>query len=473
MGDARQVSLSDYQEFSQRKGLSTYSTDDIELELNKRKFDPLNFPLDVFHSKVRKYMTEIEREYNLAPSFIGGAFLSSYSSAIGTSYVAGFNQRDMVYLPMWLGLVGISSSGKSSAINFAYSPLKKIQKELAEQYDENIAQVAEENKRTLEVKEFIFRDTQVATLVKDTLRNNPKGVVKVMGELAEWINGLNLMGRGQGTDEEFWISSWNCDPYYKTLSGNKKYYVHRPFANVIGGIQWDILPLLFKGHRATSGFGYRIAFAIDNRDDIALYNPFYELPWELEKPHHTCINHLYYGLKVENHYQEPFRCTASKNAVQLFLNWRNEKHLELKLRPDRHEKNKFAGVLGKIIEYVMRFGALIHLSDKAYSPDYGTLGKGFNHDECIHESEMKRALKLADYFFYSALHCYDTVEDQVNPNLLAMKVSFGIKAGNSHKVIAKTLWGEKYNNDAGRKKLERLIPKLMKDYPHYFGGQKL
>lgn len=458
--------------------LAATSVEELEKELSQRARNPHRFPLEVFNPRVKPFINMLVEKYQLPTAYVGGAMISCYSAAVGTAYKSSFNDRDYTYLTTWCGLTGISSSGKSTAINNIYAPLRKIQNEFSQEFFDRELEVekSQEANREIAIKELMFRDTVVATLVRDTLRNNPKGLIKNVDELAEWIKGLNQLSRGEGTDEEFWLSTWSCYPYLKTLSGNKKYYVERPFINIIGGIQWDVLPLLFAKNRGSSGFAFRILFALAEHDDIALMDPFFAMPPEIEQPHTDSITRLYKDLPVYDHFTDAKKCICHRSATELYLKWRNNKSIDIKLKKEREEKQKLAGVFGKINEYILRFAALLKLADRACEdlmPEDEVYR--FREHEVIDSETMERALKLADYFYNSALYAFESVDVKNNPNILALQVSAILKAGRPKTDVARFLYPDEMNDparqEAARKRAARLIKRLSLDFPKYFGGK--
>ena len=125
------------------------------------------FPLHVFHPNIISFINLLcsKDGYDIPPSFVGTTLLSAYSTAIGTSYAVTANGKDLIYLPVWAGLVGISSSGKSLAISKIYEPLFNIQ----DAYDIELQKLSEQNIQNQSndefVKTLIIRDVTVPTLI--------------------------------------------------------------------------------------------------------------------------------------------------------------------------------------------------------------------------------------------------------------------------------------------------------------------
>jgi len=438
--------------------LPTASTEALEKELEKRN-DRLNiFPLDVFHENLKPLLEVMYTKKDIPRSFIGLSFLSAYSTAIGTAYVVR-NAVGDIYLPIWACLTGISSSGKSLAIADAYKPINEIQKEFDKEYAQD--QKSEEERKYSKMKTIIFRDTHIPTLVRDVLPDNPKGVAKSSDELLEWINGLNSYSKKEGTDEQFWISSWNCVRYSGIRSGKNKFNLEVPFVNLFGGIQPSVLYKLFKNDRATTGFIFRLLFASPTESRVAEPDTSYQIPDFMEKVHSDAIRRLYFELPVNDMYEQPKACLVSEEADNLYKKWCAKKTHKTNSITDIREREISSSILGKIKEYALRFAAILHLMDKSFTDQF------FDWKENIDKDVMKRALKLADYFYESAETTYKYVDSKITapPDIILLANLF--KQKNSYADIAKVVYGDiKYKNKAFR-----AIQKAVKEYPKQFGAE--
>lgn len=439
--------------------LPTASTESLEGELKKRTRDLNIFPLEVFSGKLKPLLDMIYMHKNLQRSYIGLSFLSAYSTAIGTAYVVR-NAVGDIYLPVWACATGISSSGKSISFSIAYKPLNTIQKEFDKEHDEN--KVSEEERRFVKMKTTIFRDSHVPTLIRDVLPDNPKGVAKYSDELLEWINGMNGYSKKEGTDEQFWISSWSCSKYSAIRAGKNKTNLESPFVNLYGGIQPSVLWKLFKNDRATTGFIFRLLFASPTESTVCDPNTSFIIPQEFENIHEEAIRRLYFQLPVESMYEEPKICTVSEEADGVFKKWCTKKATKINTIPDIYEREIASSIYGKMKEYALRFAAILHLMDKAFEKD-----SFFEYKEVIDISTMKRALLLADYFYESAEQTYKYVDSKISapPEVIQMANLF--KNRLSYAQIAKILYGDEKH----KQRAIRAVKKWSKEYPKQFGAE--
>jgi hypothetical protein len=448
-------------------GLGTFTKDDLLKEISQRDHTRNVFPLDVFHEKVKPFINGLNKIYDIPASFIGLSLLSCYSTSVGTAYIVTTNGRNKIYLPVWAALVGMSSSGKSIALDNIFGPLEAIQAKMDIQWEQKTSGLTLEEINRSKIDTVIYRDAHIPTLVKSVLPDNPKGVLKMCDEILEWTNGMNQLGKKEGMDEQFWLSSWNCAKYSGIRSGKQKFVVRRPFVNVMGGIQYQLLFKLFARDRDASGFIFRLLFALPDIDKIAEPDPAQDIPEEWHATHKQTIERLYFDLPVYDAEDEPKQCVLTPEAIKQYQIWTKAKIKSINEIEDIQEKDIQAGILGKIKEYALRFAAILHLADKAMNPQYGNdCYTPFKQQESISAEVLQRALKLADYFCTSAVDVYKRVQDSTTAPMSVIIAANLVKRGKSLADIAEAL----YNNRANkfRMKVSRELKRWIRDYPRVF-----
>lgn len=450
-------------------GLATFSKENIVEELSKRDRTKNPFPLEVFNDQVKPFINALAKHYDIPRSFIGLSLLSAYSTAIGTAYCVTSNRKDLVFLPVWGALTGISSSGKSIVINKCFQKLNEIQTEFDIQWEQKTQGLSVDKINAQKIDTVIYRDAHIPTLVKSVLPDNPKGVLKYSDELIEWINGMNQLSKKEGTDEQFWISSWNCTNYSGIRSGKQKFIVRRPFTNVIGGMQYRVLHKLFAKDRDTTGFVFRLLFALPEVDKIAEPDPKFEMPADFQAAHDNTIERLYKDLPIFDASDDTRKCVLLPEATTLYIHWTKAKIKAINQVEDLDERDIHSGIFGKVKEYAMRFAAILHLADRAldakYHSDFYTK---FKVEEYVDSKTMERALQLADYFYGSAVDVYEKVQVSMTAPADVLICATMMKMGKSFREI-----GEVYFNDPSdsvKKKMERKIKKWILEYPKVFGA---
>lgn len=463
---------------NRKGGLSTASVTELEAELTQRAKDNNPFPLDVFHENVHPFLNALHKYYDFHKGYIGLTLLSCYSTAIGTSYTVSTTGSDQIYLPIWGCMLGLSSSGKSLCFNKIYDPLVQLQNEIDKNWEEDTRGLSEEKTRFTDMPQLLYRDSHMPTLIRYVLPDNPKGICKVSDELLEWINGMNATGGGrkEGTDEQVWLSIWNCTNYSAIRSNKVKISLRRPFVNVFGGTQYENLPKFFNNNRDHSGFIFRLLFAIDDRKSVIAVDPYFTMPDEWWMPHHKCIRLMHEYLKVVDADDEPGVCILSEESRDIFYNWSEAIRRRVNGSEEK-DRNIQAGIFGKIKEYMLRFCAILHITDKVL--DNMNVEGGYHHKlmmrEPITPDVIRRAIKLADYFYISAEQAYANVilqkfapRDAMEIAALWNKLYLGQRK--SLMDLGSIMYGKK--SEANRKRFERNLTRYMVDYHWLFNSKE-
>jgi hypothetical protein len=455
---------------SNKTGLAAAATNDLINELTRREKTENPFPLSVFHESVKPFINALESKYKIPDAFIGLTLLSLYSASIGTKYTVSTNKTDGIYLPIWACLLGMTSSGKSMVIGKIFKPLQNKQQDLDEAWKEDTKDMSDYEVNRQRMETILYRDSHIATLAKSVLPDNPKGVCKMSDELLEWLNGMDSLSKKEGTDQQFWLSSWNCTPYSAIRSGKVKFFIPRPFVGVIGGAQPSVLWKVFSKDRDTSGFISRILFAIPTENMIADPDPFFEMPKEFSDIHDKSVLMLWNSLRVDDAAEAPSKGVLTQEGVTLFNTWKTDHVKRINSMADQHQQEMEAAILGKLTEYTLRFCCILHLSDKAIDAQTQPTNADqyFKQTEHIEASTVVRAIKLSEYFFKSALKAYELAEIATTAPKDVLVTATLFKNGKSIAQIAEIVLGKK---DPGSKtKMNRLLKKWIKDYPRVFGA---
>lgn len=447
-----------------KSNVAAQPTEALEQELETRKLKR-PFPLHAFNPKIRPYLEALHAEYDLPRSYIGLSMLSVYSSAVGSAYHVRLNRIGEIYFPVWACIEGMSSSGKSLVMNQIFGPLYEIQNEIEQQWFEQIGGLNDEAIAKMPAKQLIYGDAHIPTLIKDVMPHNPKGILQDADEILSWINGMNQLAKGgkEGTDEQFWMKSWNCKPHRKRLAGNKIFVIPKPFLNVFGGAQPSIMWKLFKNDRATTGFIFRLLFAVPEVNKIAEPNLLYEMPEEYESIHRKCINSLYKGLPMDKDTDSRVMIIDPR-AIRIYDQWSKEKIYQVNNHKDSYMMEMLAGIVGKIKEYAIRFCGLLHLADLAYDH------RPFNYTETISVDTMNRALELADYFYDSAQNVCERVNTSVIATPEVIRYATFVRSGYTYQQIGDREFPE-LKDDSRRIKASRLVKKYIQEYPKIFGAE--
>lgn len=446
--------------------VSTASTLDLRKELEKRESYLNVFPLEVFNPKIKPFINDLHTKYDIPRSYIGLSMLLTYSTAIGTSYAVSRNGSDREYMSLWGCMNGISSSGKSLALDMCLAPLKDIQRDIDAEWIQATRALTDEKRERIHMKQLIYRDAYIPTLIRYIMPVNPKGVLKESDEILEWINGLNALSKKESTDEQFWLSAWNGREYSAVRSGNQKISIPRVFTNVIGGIQPKLLYKLFKNERGESGFIFRLLFAVPEAFKIARPQPGYDIPIDYKLMHDKHVKSLYNDLPVWDGYEDPKICMMSKEATKMITEWENNRIDQINAIKDVNEMNIHSGIMGKMKQYAYRFAGIFAVSDIAFD-DFAGTGIFFPNETLITPAIMSRALKVADYFYKTAVDIYESVDNSVTAPYDVLYMATLLKMGKSVSQMAEII----LKDPKAKGQMHRMIKKAIKDYPRVFNAQ--
>lgn len=462
--------------FNKKANASTISDEALEYEIKIRERVGA-FPLHVFHKDVLPFINSLVDVYDMPRSYVGLSMIMAYSTAIGTAAAVYENEEMPNYLGAWGCLIGVSSAGKSLCNAFVFRPIFEKQNQFDKAWDAEVEGLTPFERNQLKMKQIVIRDVHVPTLMRSIMPDNPKGMMKDADEILEWINGMNQMSKkGEGTDEQFYLSSWNCRTYSAIRSGKDKYVARRPFINVIGGIQPSVAPKLFANNRDTTGFIFRVLFAPPEKHKIARPNMGAEINPEFQKIHNDCLKMMIEKLPVEEDDQPPWKWRLSPQAKDLKKKWMDETINRINDMKDLNEIEIHSGIYGKIQEYINRFAGILAVADytfwKLYDGQKTTFGDLdtreylTNMPQVIDSGVMSRALELANYFYRSAAetHRIVSVDLSVPPKVITLALMF--RQGKSLAAMSEFYYG----NKDSKMKMKREIEKLVKKYSKTFGA---
>lgn len=466
--------LTDFLTRRKETGLGVLSTEELLNEVARRQTEVNPFPLDVFNPKIHPFIAALNGKCDLPSSFIGLSLLCAYSTCIGTSYIVSTNASDGIYLPVWGCLLGISSSGKSYCLEKVFAPIEGMQTKIDIERRERVKDMTKEAAAEEKLPMIWCRDVHIPTLVRYVLNDNPKGVVKMHDELLEWVNGIDALSKKESTDTQFWLSTWNCKPYSVVRSARDRIFLNRPFVNVVGGTQYSQLTKLFSKDRDTTGFIFRLLFARPEVDRIAVVDPTFAMPQEEEWKHARILRILREWLPVEDTAEKPKKCVLTKEAIARYEAWTSGHVKRINALPDRDDRDIEAGVLGKIKEYALRFSAILTLVDTAFDSkfpqefDLFTAQQIFRPDLPVVDATMEKAIRLADYFYNTAVETSSLVRKQMTAPSEVLQAAVAFKMGKSYREIGKLLFND--DTDAGKVKAMRHLRKWIVQYPKVFNA---
>jgi hypothetical protein len=253
--------------YSQGYGSRKIPKVEFKNEVPEVKIDRIEFPLDIFPHEIQQYIIQSANTLGLSIDYMGSAFIWMSSVIIGNSARIEVKPGWQEIATVWIAIVGKPGIGKTPSINQMIFPLREVnvreQKEYVKQYakwreyealDKKEKQYAEEITKPVS-KQFLVGDITLEALV-DLHEQNPNAVGIFKDELAGWFKDMNKYR--QGSDLEFWLSSWSGTSISLNRKTSKSAFVDKPFIPVLGGIQPSVFEDFTTGDNKENGFVDRI-----------------------------------------------------------------------------------------------------------------------------------------------------------------------------------------------------------------------
>jgi hypothetical protein len=264
-----------------KKGFGERKKKEAVFNTEKNQIKNLEFPIDVFPKNIQAYMIESNKTLNLVIDYMACTLLYSVSLIIGNAIKIEVKPGWREACNIWIGLIGNPGIGKTPSINAILFPLlrknafeiKQYQAEykkwkeyekLSKEEKKNHEEITEPNK-----KQFIVADVTIEALV-ELHEQNPNSIGVHKDELNGWIKDMNKYK--QGSDQEFWLSSWSNSQAILTRKTSSSSFIDSPCIQVIGGIQPGIFGQIATEENKSNGFSDRLLVSYPNLT-VPKYNP--------------------------------------------------------------------------------------------------------------------------------------------------------------------------------------------------------
>lgn len=361
----------------------------------------ITFPLDVFPEDLHTYITECHRTLGLSPDYMGCSLLWLTSVIVGNAFTCEIRTGWIENATMWISVVGKAGIGKTPSINQMLFPLMKVNNREIKKYIKQYARYVEYEKLDKKQKEyseeirkpmrtqFIVNDITLEALV-DMHEENKNAVGVFKDELAGWFKDMNKYR--QGSDLEFWLSSWSGKSVSLNRKTAKSSFVEKPLIPVLGGIQPSIFDQFNTEENKDNGFTDRMLISYPE-----LFVDFYnnnQLSEELVEWYSAYIIKFYdmvkskyvkYNLDDEI---DPLKVVFSSPAQAEYERIFNK---ITKMQNSDEENEYMKSMLPKQKAYVARFALLLNCLwafDNQQNVPF----------ELIMEQSILKAEKLSDYF---------------------------------------------------------------------------
>lgn len=252
-----------------------------ELNISQPKDEVLPFPTEALPNCLKSLVEQGMKANSCPADFIAIPALNVMGVAIGNSRILQVKQGWTFRGNLYTNILALAGSGKSPALTTASSPIRKLQKVMADEYKINLegyestlavwevdCALAKKNKKPKPPKpeepfmdEIYTTDTTIEALAQ-TMDRNQRGMAIILDELTSLVNGLNQYKGGRGADREAYLSLWSGTDTKINRSKKQPIILHEPFLSVMGCMPPAVLSSLVdeKG-RGEDGFIHRILFS--------------------------------------------------------------------------------------------------------------------------------------------------------------------------------------------------------------------
>jgi len=241
-------------------------------------------------------------------------------------------------------------------------------------------------------KQFIANDITLEALI-DLHQENDNAVGVFKDELAGWFKDMNKYK--QGSDLEFWLSSWSGKSVNLNRMTRAGSFVASPLIPILGGIQPSIFNSFYTDENKDNGFMDRMLLSYPNLK-VEEYNDN-EMDYKLIDWYNNRIINFFETVKYKILEKDadgkivPKILTFSDEAKKEWIRIFNE---ITKNQNSESENEYMKSMLPKQKSYIPRFALLIHT--------FNGIGiDGYNFDKISKDSILK-AEKLSKYFIAMA-----------------------------------------------------------------------
>jgi hypothetical protein len=379
---------------------------------SKKLPDAKEFPVEAMPAACQQLIREATAAIGCPPDFVALPMLTTLGSAIGNSRVvklkAGWEESATIYG----AVIADPGEKKTPAMKVAVEPAIKQQAAFREAYRDK----QDEYKREMRQYEVERKDASKnglaappppeepvmeRTVVEDTttealaavLEGTPRGVAVMRDELSAWIRSMDqYKAGGKGADRQFYLAAWSGSYASVDRKGRQEPLIlQRPFLDVFGAIQPDVLPEMGGGRE-------------DGLLDRFLFSYPESLPsrWtddEITSGARSSYKVLYDGLRglympVDDYGDpEPVRVALSPDAKEVLVEAINQHREEMEAVgfPVR-----LKGPWSKLEAYLARLSLILAMGR--------AVGEGAA--ERIEAQDVLKAVVLLDYFKNQARRVY-------------------------------------------------------------------
>ena len=349
------------------------------------EYESIPFPSEVFPEQIRQIINRTRTCLNFPLDYICPALIFASSVALGNAIAVeikkGWKEKAIFYM----AIVGEPGTNKSSCLEFAIEPLRKIDRDNLKTYKKKLKQYeATKNDPDKNIEQpvygqIVLSDITVEGFLKQHL-NTPRGLAIYADELMGFVKSFSRYR--SGNDEEIWTQLFTGVPIIVNRLHSDSFSVSNPFVGIIGGVQPGLLRKFADG-KTDSGFIYRWLFAYPDKRTFSRFQDD-EIDDHTMNQWETIID----TIRRIRYNGKTTVIRLSPEAYDLYKQWYNTGRETME-----HASTSFIGITTKMERYCARFALILEVL--RYTCGQSDLTS-------ISAQSMKDAFKLTYYFIAGA-----------------------------------------------------------------------
>ena len=349
------------------------------------EYESIPFPSEVFPEQIRQIINRTRTCLNFPLDYICPALIFASSVALGNAIAVeikkGWKEKAIFYM----AIVGEPGTNKSSCLEFAIEPLRKIDRDNLKTYKKKLKQYeATKNDPDKNIEQpvygqIVLSDITVEGFLKQHL-NTPRGLAIYADELMGFVKSFSRYR--SGNDEEIWTQLFTGVPIIVNRLHSDSFSVSNPFVGIIGGVQPGLLRKFADG-KTDSGFIYRWLFAYPDKRTFSRFQDD-EIDDHTMNQWETIID----TIRRIRYNGKTTVIRLSPEAYDLYKQWYNTGRETME-----HASTSYIGITTKMERYCARFALILEVL--RYTCGQSDLTS-------ISAQSMKDAFKLTYYFIAGA-----------------------------------------------------------------------
>jgi len=360
---------------------SDLSDSTLENEFERFLFEGFKFPSKILPKNLNESFKNFSEVTGIPFEVIFSCSLPILASSLGNSVRIKVKEKFLIPIFIWLGLIMKSGEGKTPLFSLLTEPLYEEQKELylkskKEREEESLLNLSKKEEKENNFKILIVNESTLEGLYQ-VLKQNTRGFLLLNMELGALLKSLNEYKK-RGSDLERLLQLFDAKSLV-IVRKDQKFFIPWSGVSILGGIQPEIFPEIFKKEFFLNGLIPRFLWIFGKKKELQIK--------EIEEKKYSFYKKLIQAflsvpLREKNGRIKPFIICFNDEVKDLFIKVGNflEKEIfkrtseELRLfffKAYYYYLPKFAGIL-KCLNLFEKDGSLKRLEKEEVKIDFET-----------------------------------------------------------------------------------------------------